>query len=184
MDEYIAKDIMSEKYVLGKETDTLRLISRKIIDADASEAIIFNDDGKAKGIITLRDITNAVARGYSPKDSIASVMTKNLICVKENTPLKEVLQIMAKHNISRVPVVDKKNEIIGVVSEKHLLKIIPGVMEVLEELASLNAQSPSTEESDKQYEGFCEVCGNYSEDLRLVNSKFVCLECLEDEMEG
>lgn len=184
MEKYTAKDVMIDKYVLGKEGESLRLISQRIIDADTSEAIIFDDEGNAKGIITLRDITRAVAKGYSPNESIRSIMTRNLIAVKEHTQFKEVLHIMAKHNISRVPVVNDKNEIIGIISEKHLLKIIPGVMEILEELALLSTQSMEGDDESKLYEGFCEVCSNYSDELKVVNGKFICLECLEDDMEG
>lgn len=184
MEEYVAKDVMVNKYVIGKETETLRLISQRIIDAESSEAIIFNEEGKTKGIITLRDITKAVAKGYSPKESVRTVMTKNLIVVKEDTPFKEVLRIMAKHNISRVPVINDKNEITGIISEKHLLKIIPGIIDILEETASLNSMEIASEEEEKLYEGFCEVCGNYSDELKIINGKFVCPECLEENMEG
>ncbi|NPA38657.1 MAG: CBS domain-containing protein [Candidatus Nanohaloarchaeota archaeon] len=184
MEEYVAKDVMNPHYVKAKEVHTLRYVSQKIIDANASEAIVFNEKNKPKGIITLRDITRAVAKGHSPRESIRHLMTKHLITVEENTPLKEVLRVMAKNNISRVPVINNKGDVIGIIGEKHLLKIIPGVMDILEELAEMNTVEPVPEEEERLYEGYCDVCENYSEELRLVNGKFICPECLEEHMEG
>ncbi len=49
------------------------------------------------------------------------IMTRNVITVKENTNLKEMVPLLLKHRISAVAVVDDENHLIGVVSEGDLL---------------------------------------------------------------
>ena len=52
------------------------------------------------------------------------IMTKNVVFVKKDTPLLEIVEIMADHEISGVPVVDEEDKVIGVISEKDFLSRI------------------------------------------------------------
>src|SRR6266568_5331476 len=49
------------------------------------------------------------------------VMTSKVITVDENASVQSVAKLMANHGISAVPVVDKDNRVIGMVSEGDLL---------------------------------------------------------------
>ena len=49
------------------------------------------------------------------------VMTKTVITVDENVSVPTVAKLLAEHGISAVPVVDKENRVIGMVSEGDLL---------------------------------------------------------------
>ena len=53
--------------------------------------------------------------------TVADVMSRNPITVKPETPLKEVVQILAARRISGLPVVDQSDKLIGVVSETDLM---------------------------------------------------------------
>lgn len=48
----------------------------------------------------------------------SDIMTKNVISVKRTTPIYEAIEILTKHNISGVPVVDDQMILIGILSEK------------------------------------------------------------------
>ncbi len=52
----------------------------------------------------------------------ASVMNPDVIFVQENTPLKEVAELMAAKKISGVPVIDENRLVLGVISEKDFLE--------------------------------------------------------------
>jgi len=49
------------------------------------------------------------------------VMTKNVIAVKEEDTIDDVIKILLSNKISGVPVVNEENEVIGVVSEADLI---------------------------------------------------------------
>ncbi|GAB4196005.1 MAG: CBS domain-containing protein [Coleofasciculaceae cyanobacterium] len=53
--------------------------------------------------------------------TVADVMSRDLITVKPQTPIKEAIQILAERNISGLPVVDDAGKLVGVLSETDLL---------------------------------------------------------------
>jgi CBS domain-containing protein len=52
---------------------------------------------------------------------VKDVMTKNVIAVKKDTKVRELIEILTKNRISGIPVVDEENRVIGIVSEADLL---------------------------------------------------------------
>jgi CBS domain-containing protein len=53
--------------------------------------------------------------------TVRQVMTKVLITAGEKTPFKELIQLMHGHSISALPIVDTKQQLVGLVSETDLL---------------------------------------------------------------
>ena len=55
---------------------------------------------------------------------IAEIMTKEVITVLESTPIYEAMDLLMKHKISGVPVVDEEMKLKGILSEKDVLRIL------------------------------------------------------------
>ena len=53
---------------------------------------------------------------------VKDVMTKNVICVKKDTSIPEALEYLERHNISGLPVVEEDMSLIGILSEKDVLR--------------------------------------------------------------
>jgi CBS domain-containing protein len=53
--------------------------------------------------------------------TVASVMTKKVVTARGNTPFKHLVELMNRHGISGLPVVDRAGRPIGVVSEADTL---------------------------------------------------------------
>jgi CBS domain-containing protein len=53
--------------------------------------------------------------------TVASVMTTALISVQPQTPFKEIVELVIKHGVSAVPVIDNDGVPVGVVSEADLV---------------------------------------------------------------
>ncbi|MBM4326812.1 MAG: CBS domain-containing protein [Deltaproteobacteria bacterium] len=53
--------------------------------------------------------------------TIADIMTKDVITVTEETPLRELARILSEKHINGVPVVDDKGTVLGVVCESDLV---------------------------------------------------------------
>ena len=56
---------------------------------------------------------------------VQSVMTKDVITVSKDTPITDAMKIMKEHNFSRLPVVDKKGKLAGMVTQGRLERIKP-----------------------------------------------------------
>jgi acetoin utilization protein AcuB len=52
-------------------------------------------------------------------------MTRHPITVSPDTPVAEALQMIREHNVRRFPVIDKKDKLVGIVTEKELLYASP-----------------------------------------------------------
>ncbi|EGJ29217.1 MULTISPECIES: CBS domain-containing protein [Moorena] len=53
--------------------------------------------------------------------TVAEVMTRDPIVVQPETPIKEVIKIIAEQSISGLPVVNEAGKLVGVISETDLL---------------------------------------------------------------
>jgi len=51
------------------------------------------------------------------------IMTKQVITVRKDTPIFEALELLAKNDITGVPVVEDNMTLVGIVSEKDLLRL-------------------------------------------------------------
>jgi IMP dehydrogenase len=76
--------------------------------------------GKLVGIITNRDI--AFETNYS--QPIKNIMTsENLITAPENTTVEEAKEILKKHKIEKLPLVDEENNLKGLITIKDIEKV-------------------------------------------------------------
>ena len=56
----------------------------------------------------------------TPRD----IMTKDIITVGRHTPIYEAMELMANHDISGLPVVEEDMTLIGVLSEKDVIRLL------------------------------------------------------------
>jgi CBS domain-containing protein len=54
-------------------------------------------------------------------DKVRDVMTTKVVTASPDTPYKQLVQLLAEHHVSAVPVVDRRRHVLGVVSEADLL---------------------------------------------------------------
>ena len=79
------------------------------------------DDEKLVGMITDRDITTrVVAEAADPKMTlVADVYSRALIAVEADKDLDEALQLMARHQVRRLPVVEQGG-LVGIVAQADI----------------------------------------------------------------
>jgi CBS domain-containing protein len=74
---------------------------------------------KLVGIVTDRDLAlKVVADGLEAKSTkVEVVMTHKVITRHSNNALQKVLDSMAKHQLRRIPIIDKDNKILGIIAQ-------------------------------------------------------------------
>jgi IMP dehydrogenase len=81
---------------------------------------IVDKDGTLKGILTNRDLRFL----KDLKVPVRDVMTKeNLITGVASTDLKEAEKILTKYKVEKLPLVDKNNKLIGLITYKDIMKV-------------------------------------------------------------
>ena len=80
---------------------------------------VINKGGRLIGIVTNRDLR--FEKNFTKP--VSQVMTeKNLITAHEKCGLEEAEKILQKHKIEKLPIVDKNNKLIGLITYKDIIK--------------------------------------------------------------
>ncbi|MBN2086258.1 MAG: CBS domain-containing protein [Anaerolineales bacterium] len=71
------------------------------------------------GIVTDRDLAlKIVAEGRDAKSTkVAAVMTRRMVTSRAEDDLQKAMDAMSKHQLRRLPVVDKDNQILGIIAQ-------------------------------------------------------------------
>ncbi len=128
-------DYMTIDVLTFDEQDDLTDVCRCLIDNNFRRVPILRDENLI-AIITRADLIRANKykfRPIVPHDTSTShpnflsakhVMTCGLLTVRRNTPVYTAMELIANGNITGLPVVDDSMKLVGIVSEKDLLKLL------------------------------------------------------------
>jgi len=116
----LAKEIMNKIVTAATRKTNGRDLSVKLLSGMYSGLPVV-DRGKVVGVVTEFDLLKAVKEGKDLQKILADdIMTKDPICVEEDTHIDEIIRIMTEKKIIRVPVV-RKGSLIGVISRCDIL---------------------------------------------------------------
>jgi CBS domain-containing protein len=101
--------------------DAIALMSEKDIGA-----LVVMCRGQLCGIISERDYRNKVIlKGRKSKETpVREIMTKDVKCVTEDFTMQDCMGIMSDKRIRHLPVLDEKNNLIGIISIGDIVKAI------------------------------------------------------------
>jgi CBS domain-containing protein len=90
----------------------------RVMRAEHIGSLPITDDEQLVGMITDRDITTrVVAEAADPTTtSVGDVYSRDLIMVEPDKDLEEALQLMARHQVRRLPVVED-GRLVGIVAQ-------------------------------------------------------------------
>ena len=140
------RDIMSTKVVTASPSTTIRDIAGLMVEKHVSGLPVLSDSGTLVGMVSEGDLLRRPELGtqkhrrrwvsfFSGVDEQAreftkthalhagDVMTKQVIHVSEQTPLGDLVGLMEKHNIKRLPVLSD-GKLVGIVSRADLLRAL------------------------------------------------------------
>jgi CBS domain-containing protein len=136
--EFVAgcvSDYMTTNVFTFDEEDDLADICRCLINNSFRRVPVLHQ-GKLAGIISRADLIKANKDKFKPRtqhnDSMSlpdtllakDVMKCGLLTVGKSTPIYEAMELLATKNITGLPVVDDYMNLLGVVSEKDVLKLL------------------------------------------------------------
>ena len=93
----------------------------RLMRAEHIGSLPITDDDTLVGMITDRDITTrVVAEAADPRTtSVGDVSSRDLISVEPDKDLEEAVQLMARHQIRRLPVVED-GRLVGIVAQADI----------------------------------------------------------------
>jgi CBS domain-containing protein len=185
----LVKDVMSSPVITIEEEAPTNKAAELMEKHGLGCVIVTSSDGKPLGIITERDlIVRVVAKNLKP-DSLKAkeVMTSPLITIEPDETINEAARRMSRLDIRRLGVI-YKGKLIGLISSKDILAVMPELVEIIQERALIEGENRAqeVEEEPAPLAGYCDRCRGWSDSLKEVNGEFLCEDCrveLEEEEE-
>ncbi len=130
-------DIMTENVITIPYGKTALDVAKLMNKDHVGSIIVVNDDKRPDGIITEKDLVRrVVAKEKDPKKTfVKEIMSKPLKAVRPDSPIEDAVKEMKDNKVKRLAVIQDE-KLVGIVSEGDITKILPVVMELLEEKAS------------------------------------------------
>jgi CBS domain-containing protein len=111
------REIMSRQPALLDPNTTIAEAARTMRNGDLG-CLLIGQDEQVFGIVTDRDIVvRALANGTNPtRERVCNVMSSEVLSCFEDQPVETVAKMMAEHGVRRLPVLDRRGRLTGVVS--------------------------------------------------------------------
>jgi len=111
------KDVMTPDPVCVDPHDTAADAARRMRDVE-SGAILVAEDGHLRGLLTDRDIVvRAIAEGRDPTQvEVQEICSADIQALKPDDDVDRAVQLMRERHIRRIPVVEKGDHPVGIVS--------------------------------------------------------------------
>jgi CBS domain-containing protein len=89
-------------------------------------ALVVVEGKQPVGIVTDRDlVVRVLAAEGAPKElEIRAVMSSNLVCVPEQTPLEYAMNLMRGYEVRRLVVVNEARELVGIFALDDMLELL------------------------------------------------------------
>jgi CBS domain-containing protein len=126
------------RYRMGKNVHEAMTSNPCAIEADRSVAYAAKmlkqedvgvapivESGRLVGMLTDRDIVvRVVAEGKDPDSvSVRDVASSNVVSIDPRQDLDEALQLMARYQVRRLPVVEQDGRLVGVVAQADIAEV-------------------------------------------------------------
>ena len=110
------RDLMSRNVKVISPEMTIGEAAKTMRDGDFGMMPVEEND-RMIGTISDRDITiRAVAAGKDDGTKVRDVMSKGVIWVYEDDSVEQVATVMSKHQVRRLPVVNRDKRLVGIVA--------------------------------------------------------------------
>ncbi len=117
-------DVMRSPAVCCRVSDTLHRVAQLMWEHDVGAVVVVDDQGKARHVITDRDICmGAYTQGVALWSSyVSSVKPAALVSCPVGAGVIEVRRLMQEHGLRRIPVIDAAGAVVGVVGLGDLVR--------------------------------------------------------------
>ena len=105
-DELSVEDALREVRLLAPDVETVYYV------------YVVNADEKLQGVVTLKDLLTSPAN-----TSIRDIMTVQMKWVDVEAAPEDILEIIAKYNLIAVPVLDKEEKMVGIVTVDDIVEL-------------------------------------------------------------
>ena len=110
------------KKVLVKEGISVKEALKQMNENSMQVLIVVDSENRIKGIITDGDVRRAIVNNINFSEPVDSIMTHNPITLQHPVDRNFALELMKRHSLRHIPVVDETGEVIDLILWSDFLK--------------------------------------------------------------
>jgi CBS domain-containing protein len=113
-----ARELMTRNIKTVRRDSPLREVAQLMKDEDCGVVPIVDERGTLVGLVTDRDLVIRAFTGAKSPDSLRAgdVMTDDVQAVTLDENIHSVIELMGRRQVRRVPVVDRDDRLMGIIS--------------------------------------------------------------------
>lgn len=120
-----AKNVMTKDVVTIKKQNSVYEAVELMIEKQVTGIPVVEDDMTLVGIITEKDVLRLFYADEEEKSkTVEHFMTRPAVSYHEDESLQSICDFMMVNYFRRVPVISRKNKLVGIVSRPDILKYI------------------------------------------------------------
>jgi CBS domain-containing protein len=118
----LARDVMTADPACCSPETSLEQVAKMMVQNNCGEIPVIDTTDRPIGVVTDRDIVcRVVAEGKNPAAYTAQTcMSSDVVTVRADATLDEVIKTMEAHQVRRVPVVDERGCCSGIISQADI----------------------------------------------------------------
>jgi CBS domain-containing protein len=124
IEEIKVEEVMSKNLVTVKPDVAVSEVAKIMVGKKISSLVIVDDEGKLNGLVTKSDITAYFAHKAANVYKVDDFMSPNPIIVRPLHSMFLPISLMHEHRISRVVVVDDRNEPVGIITLSDVTMLV------------------------------------------------------------
>ena len=118
-----AKDIMSTEIITITEDATMKDVIKILVRRGITGLPVVSDDMELLGMVTEKDVLKALYNRDVQVNSVADLMTGDIVSFDENDDLIKVFKGLVENNFRRVPILSQ-GKLVGVISRTDIIKFL------------------------------------------------------------
>jgi CBS domain-containing protein len=117
------RDAMTKPVLMVGPDHTLRQVAERMAGRRVGSAIVLDPDSEGIGILTERDMLNAIGAGLDPDvERVSSHLTREVVYAGPDWTLPEAADAMARGGFRHLVVMDGA-EVLGVISVRDIMRV-------------------------------------------------------------
>jgi CBS domain-containing protein len=117
-------DIFTRSVVTAGPEETLAAVALRMQEHNVGTVVVV-EARRPVGIVTDRDLALALgAQGVSPQAQVQQVMSRHVLAIPEDAGVYTATKFMREREVRRLPIVDREDCLVGIVSLDDLLRFL------------------------------------------------------------
>ena len=122
----IAKDIMATELVNATENTTIEEALKILVNYKITGLPVVDAKGKMMGVLSEYDILKQLASGKKHGNDVFQKkieFSRKVDAIIETTPLSKIMDEFVETRYRRLPVIDKKGKLVGIITRRDLMRV-------------------------------------------------------------